>query len=44
MKILDVTNVVVFVSRWYGGTPLGPARFKHINQCARDVLAECGYV
>jgi putative IMPACT (imprinted ancient) family translation regulator len=32
-------NVVVVVSRWYGGTLLGPDRFKHINNAARQVLS-----
>ncbi|NWU88462.1 IMPCT protein, partial [Upupa epops] len=40
MQILDVRNVLVVVSRWYGGILLGPDRFKHINNCARAVLVE----
>jgi hypothetical protein len=28
------------VSRWYGGIHLGPDRFKHINNCARNVLQD----
>ncbi|XP_015253073.1 PREDICTED: protein IMPACT isoform X2 [Cyprinodon variegatus] len=43
-QILDVRNVMVVVSRWYGGILLGPDRFKHINNCARSVLMEEGYV
>lgn len=31
-------NVVVVVSRWFGGVHLGPARFRHINSCARAAL------
>ncbi|KAJ3211085.1 hypothetical protein HDU67_004793 [Dinochytrium kinnereticum] len=42
LQILDMQNVVVLVARWYGGVQLGPARFKHINQAARDVLEESG--
>ncbi|XP_071343031.1 protein IMPACT isoform X4 [Trachinotus anak] len=42
-QILDVRNVVVVVSRWYGGILLGPDRFKHINNCARNILVEEGY-
>ncbi|KAI8835895.1 Cgd2_2430-like protein, partial [Chytridium lagenaria] len=38
LQILELRNVVVLVARWYGGIQLGPARFKHINQAARDVL------
>ena len=36
-------NVLVVVSRWYGGILLGPDRFKHINNCARNILVEEGY-
>ncbi|EGO00844.1 hypothetical protein SERLA73DRAFT_87161 [Serpula lacrymans var. lacrymans S7.3] len=30
-------DAVVIVSRWYGGTMLGPARFTHIETCVREV-------
>ncbi|NXP56477.1 IMPCT protein, partial [Heliornis fulica] len=40
MQILNVHDVLVVVSRWYGGILLGPDRFKHINNCARNVLVE----
>ncbi|XP_028300596.1 protein IMPACT isoform X2 [Gouania willdenowi] len=43
LQILDVRNVLVVVSRWYGGILLGPDRFKHINNCARNILVEEGY-
>lgn len=43
-QILNVHNVLVVVSRWYGGILLGPDRFKHINNCARNVLVEHDYV
>ncbi|XP_034736841.1 protein IMPACT [Etheostoma cragini] len=43
LQILDVRNVMVVVSRWYGGILLGPDRFKHINNCARNILVEQGY-
>ncbi|XP_007246228.2 protein IMPACT isoform X3 [Astyanax mexicanus] len=42
-QILDVRNVLVVVSRWYGGILLGPDRFKHINNCARNILVQEGY-
>lgn len=42
-QILDVRNVLVVVSRWYGGILLGPDRFKHINNCARNILVDEGY-
>ncbi|KAI8338891.1 ribosomal protein S5 domain 2-type protein [Chlamydoabsidia padenii] len=44
LQILDVKNVVVVVSRWYGGIQLGADRFKDINNCARKALEDCGYV
>ncbi|XP_072294265.1 protein IMPACT [Eucyclogobius newberryi] len=44
LQILDVCNVMVVVSRWYGGILLGPDRFKHINNCARSILQEEGYM
>ncbi|XP_022083903.1 protein IMPACT-like [Acanthaster planci] len=44
LEILDVQNVMVVVSRWYGGIMLGPDRFKHINNAARNILDEHGYI
>uniref|UniRef100_G3MPG5 RWD domain-containing protein n=1 Tax=Amblyomma maculatum TaxID=34609 RepID=G3MPG5_AMBMU len=44
LDILDVKNVLVVVSRWYGGIHLGPDRFKHINNVARDILEQHGYI
>lgn len=41
---MNVQNVLVVVSRWYGGILLGPDRFKHINNCARNILVEYNYV
>ncbi|XP_020367186.2 protein IMPACT-B-like [Rhincodon typus] len=43
LQILDARNVLVIVSRWYGGILLGPDRFKHINNCARNILVDEGY-
>jgi hypothetical protein len=43
-QLTDARNVVVVVSRWYGGILLGPARFTHINNAARDLLDTCGYI
>ncbi|KAL7424396.1 hypothetical protein Q5752_000078 [Cryptotrichosporon argae] len=42
LDILELENVLVVVSRWYGGTLLGADRFKHINQAARDALELAG--
>jgi len=41
---MDARNVLVVVTRWYGGIHLGPDRFKHINNCTRDLLEAHGYV
>ncbi|KAL8656408.1 MAG: hypothetical protein Q9210_000267 [Variospora velana] len=38
LQIMDVWNVLVVVSRWYGGVKLGPARFGIINAVAREAL------
>ena len=43
-EILECENVLVVVSRWYGGIQLGPDRFKHINNAARNVLEIAGVV
>ncbi|KAI8068696.1 ribosomal protein S5 domain 2-type protein [Gongronella butleri] len=44
LQILQVENVMVVVSRWYGGIKLGADRFKDINNCARKALEDCGYI
>ncbi|KAA1466465.1 UPF0029-domain-containing protein [Dentipellis sp. KUC8613] len=44
LQILDVDNVLVIVTRYWGGTLLGPDRFKHINQAARDALEIGGFL
>ncbi|KAI9345093.1 ribosomal protein S5 domain 2-type protein [Pilaira anomala] len=44
MQILEVENVVVVVSRWFGGIHLGPDRFKNINNVARNALEHCGFI
>ena len=44
LALVGAENVVVVVSRWYGGVLLGPARFTHINNAARQLLDNCGYV
>lgn len=36
---LDVEGAVV-VARWYGGVMLGPVRFEHIKDCARDAIKQ----
>jgi hypothetical protein len=37
MQREGIIDAVVIVSRWYGGTLLGPARFSHIEACAQEV-------
>ncbi|EFP86362.1 eIF2 kinase Gcn2p negative regulator [Puccinia graminis f. sp. tritici] len=44
LNILDVKNVFVCVSRWFGGVHLGSDRFKHINQATRDALLEGRFI
>ena len=44
LQILDVKNIIVIVTRWYGGILLGPDRFKHYNNCARDIMKVAGLV
>lgn len=44
LQIVNAENVVVVVSRWYGGIQLGPDRFKHINNCTRIILEQHGYL
>ncbi|KAL5527487.1 hypothetical protein ACEPAG_6278 [Sanghuangporus baumii] len=40
----DVDNVLVVVTRYFGGIHLGPDRFKHINQAARNALELGGFL
>ncbi|WVR04447.1 hypothetical protein IAU60_001450 [Kwoniella sp. DSM 27419] len=44
IEILELENVLVVVTRWFGGIHLGPDRFKHINQAARDALELGGFL
>ncbi|CAG8661680.1 8499_t:CDS:2, partial [Acaulospora morrowiae] len=44
LKTLDVKNVAVIVTRWFGGVLLGPVRFEHILKCAREVLDHGAFV
>jgi Uncharacterized protein family UPF0029/RWD domain len=38
MQLMGVQNVLVVVTRWYGGIKLGPDRFRFINNVAREAL------
>jgi len=44
LDMANVQNVLVVVSRWYGGIHLGSSRFKHIAHVARDALQEAGFI
>jgi len=41
LEIMECKNVVVVVSRWYGGVKLGSERWRLILGSAKDALA-CG--
>jgi len=40
MQGQGVIDAIVIVSRWFGGTLLGPARFTHIETCAMEVCTK----
>ncbi|KAH7310373.1 ribosomal protein S5 domain 2-type protein [Rhexocercosporidium sp. MPI-PUGE-AT-0058] len=44
MQVMDIWNVMVVVTRWYGGHQLGPKRFSIINTVARDSFVKGGFV
>ncbi|KAL1645700.1 hypothetical protein SLS58_003584 [Diplodia intermedia] len=44
LQLMDAWDVVVVVTRWYGGVQLGPDRFRLINQAARDAVVAGGFV
>ncbi len=44
MQLMDLWNVMVVVTRWYGGHQLGPKRFSIINSVARDAFVKAGMV
>ncbi|GAA5934515.1 hypothetical protein JCM3775_000378 [Rhodotorula graminis] len=41
---LNVEDVLVVVTRWYGGVPMGPDRFRVINAVGKDALALGGFL
>jgi hypothetical protein len=43
MQLMDVWDVMVVVTRWYGGVLLGPDRFRIINTAAREALLLGGF-
>eukprot|EP00467_Chlorarachnion_reptans_P022716 CAMPEP_0114535602 /NCGR_PEP_ID=MMETSP0109-20121206/28516_1 /TAXON_ID=29199 /ORGANISM="Chlorarachnion reptans, Strain CCCM449" /LENGTH=573 /DNA_ID=CAMNT_0001719203 /DNA_START=45 /DNA_END=1767 /DNA_ORIENTATION=- len=47
LHLLDLSGAIgmlVVVSRWYGGVHLGPDRFRHINNAARKILEDQGFI
>jgi len=40
LQVMDQHNLIVVVSRWYGGVKLGPSRFACINNAARVAIEE----
>ncbi|CAF1226869.1 unnamed protein product [Rotaria sordida] len=44
MDTVDVKNVLVVVSRWFGGILLHNDRFKHINNACRMILINHDYI
>ena len=44
LEMADARDVIVVVSRWFGGVLLGPSRFKHIASTAREALDEAGFL
>ncbi|KAI5309552.1 eIF2 kinase Gcn2p negative regulator [Ascosphaera atra] len=43
MQMMDVWDVMVVVTRWFGGIKLGPERFRVINAAAKDALDKGGW-
>ncbi|KAF2125594.1 UPF0029-domain-containing protein [Dothidotthia symphoricarpi CBS 119687] len=43
MQLMDVWDVMLVVTRWYGGVHLGPDRFRIINTAAREALVLGGF-
>ncbi|TVY23574.1 IMPACT-like protein [Lachnellula hyalina] len=44
MQLMELWNVMVVVTRWYGGHQLGPKRFSIINTVARDAFVKGNFV
>ncbi|KIL70366.1 hypothetical protein M378DRAFT_619358 [Amanita muscaria Koide BX008] len=44
LQILELDDVLVIVTRYFGGIHLGPDRFKHINNAARNALEVGGFL
>lgn len=44
LQLMECEDVVVVVTRWYGGVKLGGERFRCIGNVAREVLVKGGWV
>ncbi|TVY36245.1 Protein IMPACT-like protein [Lachnellula occidentalis] len=44
MQLMELWDVMVVVTRWYGGHQLGPKRFSIINTVARDAFVRGNFV
>lgn len=44
LEALQCENVVVVVSRWYGGVKLGSDRWRMISTVAKDAIRRAGFV
>jgi len=44
LDIMDIKNVMLVVSRWYGGIQLHGDRFKHISNAGREALQNGGFL
>jgi len=44
LALADARDVIVVVSRWYGGVQLGPLRFHVINSTAKAALESLGEI
>jgi hypothetical protein len=44
MQLMELWDVMVVVTRWYGGHQLGPKRFSIINAVARDAFVRGNFV
>ncbi|CDK28719.1 unnamed protein product [Kuraishia capsulata CBS 1993] len=42
LEQIQAINLLVVVTRWYGGTPLGPARFRCISDVSYESLEKAG--
>ncbi|VDM97244.1 unnamed protein product [Thelazia callipaeda] len=43
LELMKAKNVLVIITRWYGGIHLGPDRFRHICNLARQILVDNGF-